>query len=54
MTQAIPNSGNLEIQLRDVALHEAVVHSLGNDTAQEVVKKALVFLNFLKTGESNE
>ena len=42
----------LELQLRSVALHEAVENSLLDDTAENIIAKAVIFLNFLKTGES--
>lgn len=44
----------LELQLRNAALHEAVEMSSIDNSPQEVVERAVVFLNFLKTGESNE
>jgi hypothetical protein len=42
----------LELQLRNAALHEAVENSSLDDTAENIVVKAVIFLNFLKTGES--
>ena len=42
----------LELQLRNAALHEAVENSSIDETAEEVVAKASIFLQFLKTGES--
>ena len=44
----------LELQLRNAALHEAVENSSIDNTPQEVVQRAVTFLKFLKTGESNE
>lgn len=42
----------LELQLRNAALHEAVENSSYEETADKIVAKAVIFLNFLKTGES--
>ena len=44
----------LELQLRNAALHEAVENSSIDETPKEIVAKAVIFLKFLKTGESNE
>ena len=42
----------LELQIRNSALHEAVENSSYEESAEKIVAKAVIFLNFLKTGES--
>ena len=42
----------LELQLRNAALHEAVENSSFEEPADKIIAQAVIFLNFLKTGES--